>query len=139
MKLEDIEKKEIFKVPDGYFDALPSKIQSRIDGQSPKIEGSFVFRYKLQYVLPVIIFFVIGIFWFEARNRAKDAENILASIATEDLIAYLNESEIPTDEVLDHIEFNSLDLEEIETEVYELEVDDEFLDGDFEELGIENI
>jgi hypothetical protein len=139
MKLEDIEKKEIFKVPDGYFDALPSKIQNRIDAQNPKLESSFVFRYKLQYVLPVIIFLVIGIFWLEERNRPKDAENLIASIATEDLIAYLDQSEVDTDEVLDHIEFNSLDLEEIETEVYELQLDDGFLDGDFEELGIENI
>jgi hypothetical protein len=138
MKLEDIPKKEIFTVPDGYFDALPSKIQARIDTGSDGRQEHFVLRYKLQYVLPVLLLFAIGIFWFNQNNDPSDAETMLASVTTEDLISYLNESELATDEVLDQIEFNSIDLEEIETEVYELQFD-ELLDDDFNELDIENI
>ena len=138
MKLEDIPKKEIFNVPDGYFDTLPSKIQSRIDAGSSSSQEAFVFRYKLQYVIPFLALLAVGIFWMSKNGASPDAETILASIETEDLIAYLNESEVATDEVLDHIEFNSTDLDEIETEVYELQLDD-ILDGNIDEQDIENI
>ena len=37
-KLEDIPKKEIFDVPDGYFEKLPGKIQARISGSVPFTE-----------------------------------------------------------------------------------------------------
>ena len=139
MKLDDIPKKEIFNVPDGYFDALPSKIQSRIDAGNPQREDSFVLRYKLQYVVPVLIIFALGIFWFSNNKQPVDAESMIASIATEDLIAYLNESEVATDEVLNHIEFNPVDLDEIETEVYDLQLGNDLLDTSIDELDIENI
>jgi len=139
MKLEDIPKKEIFKVPDGYFDSLPSKIQARIDAQATGRQVSFFFQYKLQYALPLLVFLALGIFWYAQYNQPKDAETLLASVETEDLIAYLNESEISTEDVLTHIEFNSEDLEEIENEVYELQLDDELLEGDIDELDLENM
>lgn len=139
MKLEDIPKKEIFNVPEGYFDGLPSKIQARIDAQKTGQQESFVFKYKLQYALPMVAILALGIFWFSQFSQTTDAESLLASVETEDLIAYLGESEITTDDVLNHVEFNSEDLEEIESEVYELQLDDELLDRDLNELDLENI
>ena len=136
MKLEDIPKKEIFRVPEGYFDGLPSKIQARIDAQETGHQESFVFRFKLQYALPLLTLLALGILWFSRYDQPKDAESLLASVETEDLIAYLNESEITTEDLLNHVEFNSLDLEEIETEVYELPLDSEL---DIEELDLDNI
>src|SRR5688500_1445901 len=134
MKLEDIPNKEIFKVPEGYFDGLPSKIQARIDAQKTGHQENFVFRFKLQYALPMLAFLASGIFWFSLYNQPIDAESLLVYVETEYLIAYLNESDIKTEDLLNHVEFNSLDLEEIETQVYELPLDDEF---DIEELDFD--
>ena len=137
-KLEDIPKKEIFKVPEGYFEGLPSRIQARIE-TGPVKEPSFVFRYKLQYALPVVALLAVGIYWFGAASQPQDVESLLASVQTEDLVAYLNESDITTDDLIEGGEFNSTDLEEIESEVYDLQLGDEDLDIDLEDLDIENI
>src|SRR5687768_8464651 len=137
-KLEDIPKKEIFNVPNGYFEGLPAKIQARIESKDPVREASFVFRYKLQYALPVIAMLAVGIYWFSAASQPQDVESLLASVQTEDLIAYLNESDITTEDLIQQGEFNSTDLEEIETEVYDLNLNEEELD-DLGDLDIENI
>lgn len=137
-KLEDIPKKVIFNVPDGYFESLPAKIQARIETGRVK-ESSFVFRYKLQYALPVVALLVVGIYWFAESSQPRDVESLLASVQTEDLVAYLNESDITTDDLIEGVEFNSTDLEEIESEVYDLHFGDEELDIDLEDLDIENI
>ena len=135
-KLENIPKKEIFKVPEGYFEGLPAKIQARIESANPARETSFVFRYKLQYALPVIALLAIGIYWFNISSQPKDVDALLASVQTEDLVAYLSESDLTTEDLLEHVEYNSTDLEEIESEVYELHLDAEGLDGD---IDLDNI
>jgi hypothetical protein len=138
-KLEDIPKKEIFNVPDGYFDSLPGKIQARISGKRPFEQPGFVLRYRLQYVIPVIAFFAIGIYWFSSEQNPGDAESILASVQTEELVSYLNNSELTTDDLLQNVEFNEQDIQDIESEVYELDFGTEDLDevlGDFDSENI---
>ncbi|MBT1697756.1 hypothetical protein KK083_12765 [Fulvivirgaceae bacterium PWU4] len=122
-KLENIPKKEIFSVPDGYFDTLPGKIQARISKETPAREQGFVFRYKLQYVLPVVVLLAAGIYWFASSNQTNDPETLLASVQTEALMAYLSESDLTTEDILETIDFNTSDLDAIESEVYELNLD----------------
>lgn len=122
-KLENIPQKEIFSVPDGYFDTLPGKIQARISEETPAREQGFVFRYKLQYVLPVVVLLAAGIYWFTGSNQTNDPETLLASVQTEALMAYLSESDLTTEDILETIEFNTSDLDAIESEVYELNLD----------------
>lgn len=133
-KLEDIPKKEIFNVPDGYFDALPGKIQARIAAKNSTRETSFIFR----YVLPVIALLFIGIYWYTNDRQPVDAESILASVQTEDMIVYLDDSGITTEDLLEHIDFNASDLEAIENEVYELHLSDEALKEIIDDLESEN-
>jgi hypothetical protein len=139
MKLEDIPKKGVFKVPDGYFDELPSQIQTRIEQAKPVREQSFFYRYKLHYALLAVAFLAVAIFLFTPKSSSADAETLLAAVSTEDLISYLNESEITTDEVFNHIDFDDTDVDEIETEVYDSQLDEIILDGDLDELNLENI
>jgi hypothetical protein len=126
-KLEDIPKKEIFKVPDGYFDSLPNRIQARIAEESPAREERFFFRFKLQYALPVIVLLAVGAALFLPVRQPDSVESLLAGVQTEELIAYLEESGITTEDVLEDVEFNATDLDEIEAEVYELTIGDEDL------------
>jgi hypothetical protein len=138
-KLENIPKKEIFSVPDGYFDTLPGKIQTRISKEKPRYEQGFLFRYKLQYALPAVVLLAFGIYWFSNTSKATDAESLLASVQTEELMAYLSESDLTTEDILETVEFNATDLEQIETEVYELNLDAPQLEDALKRYNLENI
>ena len=121
-------KKNIFDVPDGYFDQLPLKIQARIEAESPKSESKPYFRYALQYALPVVMVAVAAIFIFQPKSHS--VEDRLASVSTEQLVAYLDEVHtyaLTTEELIESFEFDSETIEAIEQEVYfnfDLENDD---------------
>ena len=128
-KLEDIPKKDIFTVPEGYFDKLPGVIQARVATPARRLEWLPALSWKV--ALPAMAVVAAGIFWLTGPAEPGDAESILASVETHDLVAYLSESEdVSLDDVLESVEFDDHDLEEIETEVYVLDLDD----GDMENL-----
>lgn len=138
MKLEDIPKKPIFNVPDGYFDQLPHKIQARISGnERPKT--SFVFQYRLQYVIPAIFILTVGAIWLFEPGQSTDAESILASVETEQLVAYLSDSDLTTEELIEGVDFSTGDLEAIESQVYDLHLEDEIIDGLLDDIDTENL
>ena len=121
-KLEDIPKKQIFNVPDGYFDKLPSRIQSRVsDERSARMQP--VLRYAMQYALPLLL--VAAILFYFYRPSTAEANSILASVETEDLIIFLQETDLTTDDVLENIDFSSGEMQAIEDEVYALDPDDD--------------
>src|SRR5262245_33690840 len=117
-KLEDIPKKEFFNVPEGYFENLPTVVQSRIAGQKKEKALRPVFSYALRYALPVVILGVIGYFWLGPKSNPTDAESILATIDTEDLVAYINESDLTTEELLESVQLDENDVDQIEGEIY---------------------
>lgn len=129
-KLEDIPKKEIFKVPEGYFENLPGIIQARVAEQHKEREIRPVFSYALRYALPAVVLFVLGIFWFNREPRMRTAESILASIQTEDLVAYLNDADLTTEELLEDASLDVEDANQIEDAVYGLELNED----DFEDI-----
>lgn len=120
-KLDDIPKRNIFDAPEGYFDELPAKIQSRITGRSPHTSG--VYRYVWKPALPLLLIIVLAVYYFSKPSIA-DAESILATVQTSELVQYLDESELHTEDFLESLEYNIEDLEEIENEVYDYDLDD---------------
>ena len=54
MKLEDIKKKNIYTVPDKYFDQLPTRIQSRVNEQKPVSWLSWDWRLSYKLAVPAI-------------------------------------------------------------------------------------
>jgi hypothetical protein len=125
MKLEDIPKKEIFTAPDGYFDMLPGVIQARVAKQSRFTRP--VWQYSLRYALPAVVLVAAGILWYTRQTSAQD---MLAGIATEELVRYLEESEtLSTDELLDTNLLDADDVQSIEQEVYNLDLNDDVLDA----------
>ena len=132
-RLEDIPKKDVFKVPEGYFEDLPSIIQSRVAGQ--KKERAFLptFTYALRYALPVVIFGVVGYFWLRPAEP-RTAESILASIETEDLVAYINETDLTTDELLESVQLEVSDVDQLEDEIYGEEISDDDLEVILDEI-----
>jgi hypothetical protein len=116
-KLEDIPKNHPFKVPDGYFDNLPGIIQSRVAEKSEVLEAKPYFRYALQYALPVVVLAIVAVVYLYPTNP-QDVDTMLASVSTEELVAYLEQSEITTEELLDEMDLDSESVEAIESEVY---------------------
>lgn len=129
-KLEDIPKNNPFSVPDGYFDKLPGIIQARIAEGSAQKEPRPYFQYALRVALPLAALVVIAILYFTPSPRDNYNE-ILASVDTEQLTAYLEESDITVDELLDAADLDEESAEAIEAEVYFNDIDLENL-SDFD-------
>ena len=115
-KLEDIPKKHPFEVPDGYFDRLPEIIQARVAEKTETRESKPYFRYALQYALPVFILAVAAIYFIPAKPQ--DVDSLLASVSTEELVSYLEQTDISTEELLNNMELDNESVEAIESEVY---------------------
>jgi hypothetical protein len=137
-RLEDIPKKNIFEVPEGYFDDLPSVIQARAFGESAAPRRTFAV-YALRYALPVVLIAVFGIIWQLNRGDSgyQDPEEILATIDTPSLVAYLENSEVTTDELLESITLSQDDIEEIENQVYEIDFQQDNLNDLIDEYTFE--
>lgn len=116
-KLEDIPKNHPFKVPEGYFDKLPGVIQARIAEKTEVKEAKPYFRYALQYALPVVVLAMVAVIYFIPKNT-QDVNTMLASVSTEDMVAYLENSEITTEELLEQMTLDNESVEAIESQSY---------------------
>jgi hypothetical protein len=111
-KLEDISRENIFKVPDGYFEKLPGVIQARVAKPEPK--AWFAPAYK--FALPVVALAIALTVWFTSRQGVS-LEDQLNEIQTEQLMAYLEESDLSADLLTEEISWSEEDLNELEEEV----------------------
>ncbi|MEP1032148.1 hypothetical protein [Ekhidna sp.] len=89
-KLNNIDKKEIFKVPDGYFESLPLKIQQRISSSSkPERNGIPSWSLALAASFLLLITFV-----FILPDNAPSPEQLLAEVSQDEIVAYLDQVEL---------------------------------------------
>lgn len=109
-RLEDIPKKTLFEVPEGYFDKLPGVIQARVASQQPEPAWSGYSRMAIRFALPVVVIGAAVVFFLNDRTSVS-TEDMLASIESEQLVAYLEETEVNTDDLL---EFAPLEAEEVQ-------------------------
>lgn len=117
-KLEDIPKRNIYQVPDGYFDKLPGILQSRVNKENRSALFAPYFAFAVRYAIPAVVILFAIVLWIYRPVAPKDAEGIIANVETEALIAYLAETEITTDEVLDVLTLTDVVIENIEDDVY---------------------
>src|SRR5579862_2986300 len=106
-KLDDIPKKNIYEVPDDYFDQLALKIQARTEAIS-RTRSVDRWVLALRYALPALAIAVALLFIFKSKS-IKDTEQLLASIPTEHLVTYLGDSDISEQDLLEIIEFDATD------------------------------
>ncbi|MEM7549746.1 MAG: hypothetical protein AAF363_08730 [Bacteroidota bacterium] len=132
IQIESLKKSNIHRTPDGYFEDLPVRVMSKVEEQKPKtwfLEIPTFVRWPVAAIpaMAVLIFFIFN------DNNELTNEELLASIETEDLIAYLESSDLSTDELIDFSQMNNLEMEFDHS-------DADLLDGiDFEGEGIEDI
>ena len=132
-KLEDIPKKMLFEVPEGYFDKLPGVIQARVSEKRPESAWAGFGSFAVKFALPVIAVIAAGVFYLSSPVTVS-AEELLAGIDSEQLVAYLQESDLNADDLLESI---PLDLEEADA-IEEDALDEMKLnDLDMEELANE--
>ena len=110
MKLEDIPKKNAFKVPEGYFDELPQIIQSRIAKKEAWPAGIPSFRWAWRYALPVLAVCLALFFLLRPSGPGATPEELLASVDEEALATYLMESDLTTEELLDMASLDEADI-----------------------------
>jgi hypothetical protein len=118
-KLEDIPKKNVFEVPDGYFERLPGIIQSRVSTTKPSADGILGWTFSLRYVVAVLIVMAVGFFWYSNRTLTSggSVQSQLAMIKPDQLAAYLDEHE-STEELIETISWSADDLNDLENSVY---------------------
>jgi len=135
-KLEDLPRKADFKVPDKYFDELPTRIQARIN--AGKSTPAFVPRFALRYALPLIGLIAIGLFWYNQSNQSITDE--LAKIDEAQLSFFIDDPDLTSEELAENVTWSSDDLEALEQEVYDvLDASSEGLDIVIDELDFENL
>jgi hypothetical protein len=129
-KLEEIPKIDIFKAPEGYFDKLPGIIQARVQ----KPESAPVWRPVVRFALPALAVVIAVFFFWPGINQTP--EEVLASIDDNHLIAYLEENDLNTDELLDGVSINNDEADAIqENTMKEVNMlnDEEYLSTEFTE------
>lgn len=107
-RLDEIPKKTLFQVPEGYFEKLPGRIQDRISRPERSLEVPALGKLALRYALPVVILGAAALFLVNKPELSP--EEVIASIESEQLVAYLQDSELNTEDLLENV---NLDADEI--------------------------
>lgn len=114
-KLEDIGKRQIFQVPEGYFEKLPLKISERVAKQ----ERNVIVGYRLvslRYALPVLLVAAAGVFWFIQTNT-KTIEQQLMTIDESELMAFMTEDDLYSEDLTEAFQLNTDEVDELEKRV----------------------
>lgn len=127
IKLDELPKKQVHSVPDDYFKELPSIIQAKVVEPEHTRTPAILWSSALRYALPAIAL-VIMLVYFGTRlnNNDIDVQAMLDDIPTEELVSYLTDSEITTEELLSLIDVNELDVDGMVDENIELLNDSEW-------------
>lgn len=134
-KLNDIDKKQPFKTPEGYFEDLPLKIQTRIQ---KKEKHTSVRLPSWKFALAASIL-VLVVTYFIADQKPLSAEMMLAEVSQDELIAYLDNMDINLEDITTTFQetSNELEFEEMngleELDMNEGDLDDLLLEYDLNE------
>ncbi len=124
-KLDDIEKKEAFKVPDGYFEELPLKIQQRVSNEK-KTYGFNVPSWSLALAASLLL---VVTFVFVLPGNEQSAEELLAEISQEEIVAYLDQIELDEYDIASAIGDDVNDLEFENTNILDaIDLEDQSID-----------
>jgi hypothetical protein len=107
MKLEDINKDNIFKVPDNYFENFPERLKKRIEETEQQKKVPVI---RLRSIINIAAAAVILIFAIYGITKINDntvsVDQILSEISSEELVNYLVESDMSTDEFLESLDMS---------------------------------
>jgi hypothetical protein len=107
IRVDDLEKKNVFSVPDRYFDHLPSEIQARVSSRNRA--GSFSFAWLLRAGAFASIALLVMCLWYFNGQSDSTPEAQLAQVSTEEIATYLQDSEVTQRELIDILALTTTD------------------------------
>ncbi len=147
LKLEDFSKENPFSVPEGYFEELPCIIQAKVIAAPERVSWldwalipAHTWKISLAAVAVILTIVFSGI--FQQSDLSSSVEDILAEVSMEDLIEYIEYSDLSTDEILAELNFIDIDSDFLMSDEIQLLNVDDLDELDFiylyEEYGIED-
>ena len=134
-----IKKKNIYSVPDAYFDQLPNRIQSRVLKRKSVFGFGFDWSHVWKIATPAIaVILIVLYFGPQLTRQTQSAEQILAQVSSEDLIAYLQTTDITEEEIVELVDFSDIDLDYYENGTIIHEMNENEIDALIDEYGIDN-
>jgi len=126
INVEGIKKGNIYEVPEGYFDALPSRVQARVALETnPKIGWFSLPSVRWATIatpaLAAILYFVV--FKSAVEPNPVDIEGLLAQVEMNDLIAYIETDDLTDDQLISGLGLESYEIEEITDDLFLEEID----------------
>ena len=112
-RLEGLPKENIFKVPDRYFEELPGIIQARVTEKPSAISWQALFtpangwKVALATVVVALVLVFSGVF----NRTGGTVDELLADVSLEDLLEYVEYSDISTDEILAELDLSEYEME----------------------------
>lgn len=129
--IKSISKDSIYSTPKNYFDDLPLIIQTRLQ---KKNRSTWTTNWKPILAPALAALFIIGFFLFKPLLTPQPtAEELLSTISSEELLAYIDIEELNNDEILDLVGDSDIEFETNITN--DLQLDEET----FHELNISEI
>ncbi len=125
--LDNIPKRNFQQVPDGYFEQLPSIIQAKIENESGKRTPVFTigFNWQTAAIAATITLLLVFSGVFKSDNSSQSVEDMLAEIGVEDIIEYLDYSEITTMEIVAELDLDENDIDDfLENDIHLLNNDE---------------
>jgi len=139
-KLDDIEKKMGFEVPEGYFKDLPMKIQERVQSEKKERAPLKIPSWSMAMAASVVVLVSFLVF---LNSPNASLEELLADVPEEALVAYIEELDLDTYDLATAFPeaTNELEFEDIEImdglEIEDVSIDDVLLEYNLEEENLE--
>lgn len=107
IRLEDIDKKAPFTVPEGFFDELTQDIQARV-AEKPKRQWIPVGQLKWA-LAGFFVLVIASIFIFRPAVDQLNVHDLLAQVSEQDLMDYLDLNEFTESELLEGLTQDEMD------------------------------
>lgn len=135
ISLEDIDKKNLFEVPEGYFEELPEKIQKKISDEGGKPKTRDLPAWTLGIAASLL--FLLG-FFITMNDSSVDIEAMLADVSEEDLATYVAFYDLDTEDIAMAfpVSTSEIGLEE-DNAINEIPLEGESIEGLLLEYDIE--
>ena len=112
INLDSLKKKNVYEVKQSYFDELPTRIQDRVIAKEKKSNPVYLLTSSLKFALPVIALIMMAVYFGNRYNAQEvDVLALIDEVSTEELVAYLNSSDLGTDEIIALIDVEELDID----------------------------
>jgi hypothetical protein len=98
--LEDLEKKQVYTVPDAYFADLPANIRRRVNGvqNADKPAISWI-KYSVSLASMCLIL-LAGYFWFSS-SQTQNTQQLISEVAYTEIVDYLEAHELSQYDIME--------------------------------------